>query len=288
MMANTPNPFFVRLEASAQANQSLLCIGLDPDPSLLPIPDLTAFLTGVIEATHDLVCAYKPNLAFYEGLGWEGWKALEAVCKAIPSSVPVIADAKRGDIGPSARWYARALFEVWGFDAATVNPYLGQDGVQPFLDYSDRGVYLLCRTSNPGARDFQDLVATSPYGGESLPLYQWVAVQANAWNTHGNLGLVVGATYPQEMALVRALCPNLPFLVPGVGTQGGQVEQVVAGGLATEWLGLVINVSRAVLYSQEGGGSWQERVRRSAQAWRGRINQALQAQGRGWKGAPAP
>lgn len=205
--------------------------------------------------------------------------------RAIPSTIPVIADAKRGDIGSSARWYARSLFEVWGFDAVTVNPYLGQDGIEPFLDYTDRGVYLLCRTSNPGARDLQDLQATSPYGGERLPLYLWVAVQANAWNTRGNLGLVVGATYPEEMAQVRALCPTLPFLVPGVGAQGGQVEQVVARGLATGGLGLIINVSRAVLYPQEGGGSWQERVRHSAQAWRERINRALQAQGRGWNHA---
>ncbi|GBD11863.1 Orotidine 5'-phosphate decarboxylase [bacterium HR23] len=287
-MASSLLPFFARLDACAQAHQSILCIGLDPDPALLPIPDLTAFLLGVVDATSDLVCAYKPNLAFFEGQGWEGLKALEAVRKAIPSSIPVIADAKRGDIGSTARWYARSLFEVWGFDAVTVNPYLGRDGVEPFLDYADRGVYVLCRTSNPGARDFQDLQALSPYGGERLPLYQWVAVQASAWNAQGNLGLVVGATYPEEMAQVRALCPSIPFLVPGVGAQGGQVEKAVEKGLASQRLGLVISVSRGVLYPPEAEGPWQERVRRSAQAWRERINRALEAQGRGWRDAPTP
>ncbi|MCS7206874.1 MAG: orotidine-5'-phosphate decarboxylase [Dehalococcoidia bacterium] len=287
-MATTPQSFFARLESCAQAHRSLLCIGLDPDPASLPIPDLTAFLTGVIEATQDLVAAYKPNLAFYEGLGAEGWKALEAVRRAIPPSIPVIADAKRGDIASSARWYARALFDVWGFDAVTVNPYLGQDSVEPFLTYADRGVYLLCRTSNPGARDLQDLVFTSPYGGESLPLYQWVALCAQAWNTYGNVGLVMGATYPEEMAQVRALCPTLPLLVPGVGTQGGQVEQVVQKGLAIHGLGMIINVSRAVLYPGGSGSSWQERVRQAAQAWRERITSALEKAGRGWGDAPSP
>jgi orotidine-5'-phosphate decarboxylase len=287
-MGAPAGPFFARLEACAAGHRSLLCVGLDPDPAALPIPDLGAFLRGVVEATQDLVCAYKANLAFYEGQGREGWKALEEVRRVVPSSIPLIADAKRGDIGPSARWYAKAVFEVWGFDGVTVNPYCGYDGVEPFLAYPGRGVYLLCRTSNPGARDLQDLVAASPYGGEAMPLYQWVAVHASAWNTRGNVGLVVGATYPEEMEKVRKLCPTMPLLVPGVGAQGGQVEKVVARGLGEAGMGLVIALSRAVLYPPEGDGPWQGRVRQAAWRWRERINRALEAAGRGWDNAPSP
>ena len=156
------------------------------------------FNRGIIEATSDLRVRYKPNLAFYEALGSYGFEALARTMKAMPRDVVVIGDAKRGDIGHTARAYARALFEVLGFDAVTVNPYLGKDSVEPFLEYADRGVFLLCKTSNPGSGDFQDLLCESPEG--SLPLYQVVALRSLEWSRDGNLGLVVGATYPSELA----------------------------------------------------------------------------------------
>lgn len=248
-------------------NDSLLCVGLDPDPERLPaglrggpagVGDVAAFQRAIIEATSDLVCAYKPNLAFYEALGDAGTEALRATLAAIPADVPVIADAKRGDVGHTARAYARALFDGWGFDAATVSPYLGGDSLEPFLEREDRGVFLLCRTSNPGARDFQDLPilagknGSAGQAGSSRPLFEIVAERAKKWNTRGNLGLVVGATYPEELGRLRELCPDMTFLVPGVGAQGGDLEACLRRGLDAGGGGLVINVSRQVLYASDG------------------------------------
>ena len=218
--------FVDKLHAAARRNGSLLCVGLDPDPGLMPVEDAAAFNRAVIEATSDLVCAYKPNLGFFEALGRPGLDALERTLDCIREKAPdavVIGDAKRGDVH---RFYAKAMFETWGFDAATVHPYAGRDTIEHFLAYPDRGVFVLCRTSNPGARDFQDLAVTPPYGGDTMPLYEWVAMQALAWNDAGNVGLVVGATYPDELRRVRELCPTLPILLPGVGAQHGALGSV--------------------------------------------------------------
>ena len=241
--------FFDKLERAAQRNGSLLCVGLDPDPAQMPVSDVAAFNRAIIEATAGLVCAYKPNLAFYEALGERGLAALRETLAAIPPDIPVIADGKRNDIGNTARAYARALFDELGVDAATVNPYLGGDAVEPFLEREEKAAFILCRTSNPGARDLQDLLVTAPGGGEARPLFEMVAEMARRWNSRGNVGLVVGATYPEELKRVRRLCPEMTFLVPGVGAQGGDVAAVVRNGLDKAGRGLIINVSRQVLYA---------------------------------------
>ncbi|RPI51454.1 MAG: orotidine-5'-phosphate decarboxylase, partial [Chloroflexi bacterium] len=232
-----PNPprsrFSSRLLDVSRGRDSLLCVGLDVDPARVPEPLrgrpdwIYEYNLGIIEATADLVCAYKPNLAFYEALGAEGMDALARTVQAVPDGIPVIGDAKRGDIGHTAGAYARALFEVFGFDAVTVNPYLGFDSVEPFLRYEDRGVFLLCKTSNPGSGDFQDLVCETPDG--PMPLYQAVARRTVAWG-EGDLGLVVGATYPEQLARVREIAPSAALLIPGVGAQAGDLEKTVLLG----------------------------------------------------------
>jgi orotidine-5'-phosphate decarboxylase len=241
--------FFDKLERAAQRNGSLLCVGLDPDPAQMPVSDVAAFNRAIIEATAELVCAYKPNLAFYEALGERGLAALRDTLAAIPADIPVIADGKRNDIGNTAKAYARALFDELGVDAATVNPYLGGDAVEPFLEREEKAAFILCRTSNPGARDLQDLLVSAPGGGEARPLFEMVAEMARRWNSRGNVGLVVGATYPEELKRVRRLCPEMTFLVPGVGAQGGDVAAVIGNGLDKAGRGLIINVSRQVLYA---------------------------------------
>ena len=280
--------FFEKLAESAERNDSLLCVGLDPDPQRLPAgqQDVATFQRAIIEATSDLVCAYKPNLAFYEAMGEAGLEALRATLAAVPSGLPVIGDAKRGDVGHTARAYARALFDGWGFDAVTVNPYLGGDSLEPFLEREDRGVFLVCRTSNSGARDLQDLpvllgegLAARPFdpsaslrAGElrTRPLFEVVAERAREWNTRGNVGLVVGATYPEELGRLRELCPEMTFLVPGVGAQGGDLEASLRRGLDAEGGGLIINVSRQVLYAS-GGQDFTGAARQVALALRDEI-----------------
>lgn len=235
--------FIDKLLNASRKNKSWLCIGLDPDPELMPSVDVLQFNKAIIEATSDLVCAYKPNLAFYEALGTEGLSILEKTVKYVPHDIPVIADAKRGDIGNTAKAYAKALFSVLGFDAATVNPYLGFDSIEPFVAYQDKGVFILCRTSNKGAEDFQDLSA------DGVPLYEMVARKAREWNIHGNIGLVVGATYPEELKTVRSICPEMPLLIPGVGAQGGDLAAAVGYGADAHGEKAIINVSRQILYA---------------------------------------
>lgn len=241
--------FREKLAHAAETNRTLLCVGLDPDPVRVPIDKTTGFLSAIVEATSDLVCAYKPNLAFYEQFGEAGYVALRAVMKSIPEQIPIIADAKRGDVPHTAEAYARAIFDELRFDAATVNPYLGRDAVAPFIERGDRGVFIVCRTSNPGAHDLQDLPVQCE-GGTS-PLYQVVAELAKRWDEHGNVGLVVGATYPDEMRALRTICPEMPFLVPGVGAQKGELERSVHAGLDARGGGLIINAARSVLYAAD-------------------------------------
>ena len=261
--------FVDKLWTTSRRNRSLLCVGLDPDPSLMPLADIFEFNRCIIDATADVVCAYKPNMAFYEAAGLDGLKALLRTVEYVPDGIPVISDAKRGDIGNTARAYARSVFEGFGFDAVTVNPYLGKDALDPFFEYADRGVFVLCRTSNPGARDFQDLPVR--LGEDEMPLYQAVALRAREWNTRGNVGLVVGATYPDEIARVRALCPDMPFLVPGVGAQGGDLEAAVRAGLDVRGRGVIVNVSRQVLYASKGP-DFADAARLAAEKARDDIN----------------
>jgi len=260
---------------AARSHGSWLCVGLDPDPQRLPVPDVARFNRAIIEATADLVCAFKPNLAFYEALGVEGLRALEATLKAVPSDVPTIGDAKRGDVGNSAAAYARALFETWGFDAATVNAYGGADALEPFLEYPQNGVFVWCRSSNPGARDFQDLALSEKAdGGAGKPLYLRMAEQAHRWDKHGTVGLVVGATYPEQLADLRRRFPELLFLVPGAGAQGGDVQTALAAGADSHGELAIVNVSRQVLYASSGK-DFGEAARREAASLRERMRTAV-------------
>jgi len=263
-----PSTFLERLHAAARANESWLCVGLDPDPSLAPetvaIPD---FLRGIIEATSDLVCCFKPNIAFFEALGLEGQHALRSVLAAIPASVPVLLDAKRGDTPHTMRAYAQAIFDDLGADAVTVSPYLGGDALSPFLERADRGVFVLCKTSNPGAGEIQDLEV----GG--TPLFLHVARLALEWDRHRSVGLVVGATYPRDVATVRRVAPEAPILLPGVGAQAGDLEASVRAGVDARAERAIVNASRTILYASRGT-DWQAAARSEADRLRQSINSA--------------
>jgi orotidine-5'-phosphate decarboxylase len=259
-------PFVSKLVDATRKNKSLLCIGLDPDPDLMPKVDILAFNKAIIDATDDLVCAYKPNLAFYEALGIEGLTILEKTVAYIPGDIPIIGDAKRGDIGNTAKAYAHALFSILGFDAATVNPYLGFDSIEPFISYQDKGVFILCRTSNPGARDFQDL-----RGNSGSSLYETVAHKAKEWNVYGNIGLVVGATYPDELKKIRSICREMCLLIPGIGVQGGDLASAVKYGVDAQGEKAVINVSRQILYASRER-DFAQAARNTAERIRNQIN----------------
>jgi orotidine-5'-phosphate decarboxylase len=266
--------FVDKLRSAASRNGSLLCVGLDVDPRLAP-PSLVGrpnwverFALGIVEATADLVCAYKPNLAFFEALGDDGYRGLRRIVDGLPEDLVSIADAKRNDIGNTAEAYASALYDVWGFDAATVNPYLGGDTLEPFLRYRDRGQIVLCKTSNPGSGDFQDLPTT--WRGETMPLYEAVARRVVELDEHGTCGLVVGATYPEQLARVRDLAPRAPILVPGVGAQQGDLDGSVRAGLDADWGGIVVNAARGVLYASRGD-DWQAAARAAAVELRDRL-----------------
>lgn len=267
--------YFEKLEHAALRNSSHLCVGLDPDPARIPDGEISRYLREVVAATRDLVCCYKPNLAFFEALGSDGPAILREVLDAIPEEIPVLADGKRGDIGNTAEAYARALFEMWGFDAATVNGYGGRDTLEPFLAYADRGVYVWCRSSNPGAGDFQDLPVTDDRGA-TVPLYEVVATRVRDWNQHGNAALVAGATYPEQIARLRSLCPELSFLLPGVGAQGAALRDAVQAAQFSTAGGFIVNASRGVLYAS-AGADFAEAARREAIALRDAIGDAERA-----------
>ena len=272
--------FVRRLNNACETNRSLVCVGLDPDPSRMPIQDVLEFNKAIVDATHDLVCVYKPNLAFYEVLDIYGLEVLKQTVEYVRQRAPgvvLIADAKRGDIGNTSRAYAQTLFDVWGFDAATVSPYLGGDSVEPFLAYEDKGVFLLCRTSNPGARDLQDL----PVYNDGEPVYLHVARKAGEWNTRGNACLVVGATYPDDLKRVRTICPDMPILLPGVGAQAGDLASAVRNGVTSEGRLAIVNSSRGVLYASEGP-DFARAARQAAETLRNDINQVLSQEGKGW------
>jgi orotidine-5'-phosphate decarboxylase len=277
-----------RLAARSASVGSVLCLGLDPDPASLPAgfsPDLAGierFASLVLDAAVPFAAAVKPNLAFFEAYGAPGIAALERIRGRIPVDVPVIADAKRGDIGSTAARQAVALFDVLGADAITVNPYIGSDGIRPLIERADRFAYVLCRTSNAGAGELQDLtVAADPVAGapeESLHLR--VARRATSWGLGGTIGLVVGATAPGELPRIRAVAPGLAFLVPGVGSQGGAIEPVLADGPVTDGPaagrpggGLLVNVSRGVAGAAGDGapGDPFERVAAAAADWARRL-----------------
>ena len=265
--------FIEKLTSTARKNQSLLCVGLDPDPEWMPDGiSVFEFNKAIVNATSDLVCAYKPQFAFYEALGKEGMDALRHTIRYIPDSIPVIADAKRGDIGNVSKAYAKAIFTELNFDATTVSPYLGFDSIEPFIRYHDKGVFILCRTSNDGAADFQSLL--SQVDNISLPLFEIVAMKASQWNTHGNIGLVVGATYPKELKLIRENHPDMPLLIPGIGAQGGDLALTVSYGVDAAGEKAIINSSRQIIYASREE-NFAEAAREAALTLRNQINQHL-------------
>ena len=276
--------FTEKLRAAWTTNESLVCVGVDPEPARFPEPLRGApdrifdFCRAIVDATADLVCCFKPQIAHFAAQRAED--ALERLIAHIHGKhpgIPVILDAKRGDIGSTARHYAAEAFERYDADAVTANPYLGRDSVQPFLDRGDRGVVLLCRTSNAGARDLQDLSVLGA-DGSAVPLYQHVAsLVAREWNSNGNCALVVGATFPRELARVRAIVGDMPLLVPGVGAQGGDVDAAISNGRDAVGRGLIVSSSRAILYAG-ADGDFASAARSAAQELRTAINRVRSAQ----------
>lgn len=267
------------LQAKWEAGK-FLCVGLDPDVAKMPEgitgasaeERIVAFHRAIIDATRDVAAAFKPNNAFFEAHGEEGWRALKTTIEYIHHAapeVPVILDAKRADIGNTNNGYARMAFDILEADAITVHPYLGAEAMRPFLERADKGIIVLCRTSNEGAHEFQD----SDIHGE--PLYKKVAEHvASDWNTNGNCGLVVGATYPAELAEVRAVAPDVPFLIPGIGAQGGDLEAAVKAGRDARGRGIIVNASRAVLYAS-GGADFADAARAKVEEYDSAIRAAL-------------
>ena len=265
--------FIEAVESAWKKYNSLVCVGLDPDISKIPahLQDLEnplfEFNKAIVDATSDLVCAFKPQMAYYSAV-----KAERDLLLTIDhihenhSGIPVILDAKRGDIGSTAEMYAKEAFDRYQADAVTVNPYMGGDTLQPFLKRRDRGVIILCRTSNPGSRDFQDLESN----GEKL--FQIVARKASTeWNVNNNILLVVGATFPEELRVIRSIVGEMPLLVPGIGAQGGDVERAVSNGKTQNGTGMIINSSRGIIYSSQGD-DFAQAARNAAKTLRDEIN----------------
>jgi orotidine-5'-phosphate decarboxylase len=267
--------FIQKLQAAWRDNNSLVCVGLDPDPSRLPAhlaghPDaIFEFCRDIVDATASLVCAFKPQFAHFAAAGATGalLKTISHIRSHHPR-IPVILDAKRGDIGSTAEMYAREAFDHYHADALTVNPYLGGDSLKPFTDRADRGVIILCRTSNPGAGDLQDLIS----GG--TPVYEIIAdLAAREWNANGNVLLVVGATYPEELGTIRRIVGDMPLLVPGVGAQGGDVDAVMKQGRDAEGCGLIVSSSRDIIYAGDGP-DFAEKARAAAEKLKAAINRS--------------
>ena len=266
----TAQGFFTKLNQAAAANQSLLCLGLDPEVSKFPahfMPDasnaerLAAWCQDLINQTADLICCIKPNIAFFEQYGPEGLKVLQQVIASVPANIPVLLDAKRGDIGSTASAYAKAVFEACGADAVTLSPYLGKDSIDPFLAYEGKAVFVLCQTSNPSAGELQN------HG--TPPLYQHVAHTAQTWGTPDQVAFVVGATRPESLAEVRAIAPDSWILAPGIGAQGGDLAAALQAGLRSDGSGLIIPVSRAVIYAAD--------PQAAARSLRDQLNQLRQS-----------
>ena len=268
--------FIDQLNGAWQRNNSLLCVGLDPDIKRFPAelaqqPDaIFSFCKAIIDASADLACAFKPQIAYFAALRAED--QLEAICAYLKSTyphIPIVLDAKRGDIGATAEQYAREAFERYNADAVTLNPYMGFDSIAPYLEWQERGVIILCRTSNPGGSDLQFLQV------DGKPLYQHVAdLVANHWNKNGQCSLVVGATFPQELAQVRQIVGDMPMLVPGIGAQGGDIAATVQAGKTAKGTGMMINSSRAILYATPiGDENFAQAARRVALETRDAINQ---------------
>lgn len=265
--------FRAMLREAQQVNESFLCVGLDPDPDRFPArfakepESLIPFNRAIIEATSDLACCYKPNLGFYLPFGHAGIDALLDLRQSIPAHIPVLLDAKVGDLDSTSAAYARAYFDEWKFDAITVNPFMGPDSLAPLLSYAGRGVFVLAKTSNAGSGFLQDEELAN--SGERVS--HLIARSVRDWDVPADLGLVVGATYPAELAEIRAIVPALPILIPGVGAQSGELEASVKAGLDGEGGGVLVNASRAINYASSGD-DFQDAAREVARGLRDRIN----------------
>ena len=271
--------FYQKLDAIVEKQNSLVCVGLDSDIAKIPVhlqsdktPQFT-FNKAIVDATHDLVCAYKPNSAFYEARGVDGIAELKMTCDYIRQSHPeivLILDAKRADIGSTNEGYVTYAFDWLGADAITLHPYLGKEALKPFLDRKDKGCIILCRTSNPGAGEFQDLKLDS--GNQAIELYQRVAENiVKSWNYNENCGLVVGATYPTELEIVRRMVNNVPLLIPGIGAQGGDVGKTVKAGVDKNGRNAIINSSRGIIFASSGQ-DFLERAREETEKLRSEVN----------------
>lgn len=269
--------FSQRLRAAQQTQESLLCVGLDPDINRFPdgfarTPESVAdFNRAIIEATVDLACCYKPNMGFYLQYGIPGVEALARLRDDVPSHIPVLLDAKLGDISVTSAGYAKAVFETWRYDAVTVNPFLGHDSLEPFLAYSDRAIFVLAKTSNPGSGMLQDRLLAGDGASETVTMA--VVRHAREWSSGGNVGLVAGATWPRQLAEIRQAAPELPILIPGVGAQEGDLAAAVSAGLDAEGYGILVNASRAITYAS-AGRDFQQAARAAALALRDGINAA--------------
>ena len=282
--------FAEKLQLSSNENKSMLCVGLDPDLAFLRpnhVAEVVEFNRMLIEATADLACAYKPNLAIYDALRAEDVEALKPTLRAIRDiapDIPIIGDIKRADIDICGREYARTMFDIYGFDAVTVYGYMGDDALDPFLRHADKGVFILCRTSNPGGQKYQEVMVVRQPDSTPEPYYLYLASLIRDLNTNGNVGLVVGATYPEQITKVRQICPDMLLLIPGVGAQGGDIAATVRSAADKNGSGFLINVSRQIMYaakSPEGelriDDEARRNVREEALRIRSEINQHLPA-----------
>ena len=271
---------FEKLDAAASSMNSLVCVGLDPTPDRVPIDDIAAFNRAIVDATKDVVSAFKPQLAYYEAMGIAGMKILENTIRHIRDVAPghvIVGDGKRGDISSTATAYATAMFEVWDVDVATIYAYQGGDTVEPFLQYPGRGVYLVCRTTNPSSRDIQDLVVDGT--DEKMQVFDRVADMADRWAGTENVGLVVGATFPDDLRTLRSRHPLSHFLIPGVGAQGGVAEETARAGANERGGGIIINSARDIIYASRNPEDFDIEARRAAELLRDEINDALKANG---------
>ena len=265
--------FREKFNAAVAQNNSFVCVGLDPDPARIPdhlkgSPDpIAAFLTEIINTTKDIACTYKPNFAFFGAHGIAGWQALQTTIKAIPSDIPILLDFKAGDIGNTATQYARMAYEQLGVDAVTVNPLMGTDAIEPFLAIQEGCAFLLCLTSNPGSADILRLKTDQGI------LFETIAKKSVTWNQTGPCGLVVGATHPEDLTKVRSIATDLPLLLPGVGSQGGDAEATVKNGLDSNGGGILVNASRSILYASNGK-DFAQAARQSAETLRDTLNRA--------------
>lgn len=276
-MAADARSFAQRLRDAQGANQSLLCVGLDPDVSRFPDgvergpAGVAEFNRAIIDATADLACCYKPNMGFYLQYGTPGVEALARLRDDVPAHIPILLDAKLGDIAVTSTGYARAVFETWRYDAVTVNPFLGRDSLEPFLAYPDRAIFVLAKTSNPGSGMLQDRLLVGADGDETVTMA--VVRHARGWSSGGNVGVVAGATWPRRLAEIRQAAPELPILIPGVGAQQGDLAAAVAAGLDGDGFGILVNASRAICYASSGR-DYQAAARAAATALRDSINAA--------------